>query len=201
MNGCRRTHRLCIAGYMGAGKSTAADMCAAGKATVINADREAKTFIAGNEPIRKQLEDAFGAGIVEEKALCFKALGRMAFSGRDHLLRLNAIVHPPFLLHLGKRIDACGDTVCILDAALAPLWRIEAWFDRNIWIEAPWRLRFERLRRSLPELSDKDIMQRMRLQEEVLAIPTSGTWTLISNDGTLAQLRARCRSAAEAASI
>ena len=185
---------------MGAGKSTSAGMFAVGHATVVNADVEAKALMAGDKRVRRQLEDTFGAGIIEENALSFKALGRIVFSARDHLLQLNAIVHSPLLLRLGKLIDACEDGYCILDAALAPLWRIEKWFDACLWIEAPRDLRFERLRRTVPDLGDKEIAQRMRLQEETVSTPTSDVWTVISNDGTLEQLRERCYAAAEALS-
>jgi dephospho-CoA kinase len=183
-----RAQRFCIAGYMGAGKSTAAGLIAGDGYRIIDADREAKELMTADRGIRDRLVAAFGASIEERGGLSFSKLGDIVFGAKARLLLLNDIVHPPLLDRLHAAIDSCGDTGCVLDAALAPLWRTEAWFDSCIWVDSLREVRLRRLALKAPERSDSAMLRRMDLQEEVLAAPRHAPWVRIVNNGTLHDL-------------
>jgi dephospho-CoA kinase len=184
-----RMNRLCIAGYMGAGKTTVAcRIAAAGRFRVIDADSEAKKMMTEDRDLTARIVKAFGASVLEAGSLSFTRLGRIAFSSKERLLHLNEIVHPPLFLRLQRLVESSDENGCILDAAVAPLWRIEAWFSSCIWVEADREIRLRRLQLKMPYLDEKQILERMNLQEETLAVPSVPSWKHMVNNGSLEEL-------------
>jgi dephospho-CoA kinase len=176
-------NRLCIAGYMGAGKTTVAGRIAAGRIRIIDADSEAKTMMTGDRDLAARIVEAFGETVVEGSALSFSRLGRIAFSSKERLLQLNGIVHPPLLLRLRRLVESSGENGCILDAALAPLWPIEAWFSTCIWVEADRDIRLRRLQQKMPYFDKNQILERMNLQEATIMVPRGPSWKHMVNNG------------------
>jgi len=181
--------RIGIAGYMGAGKSTCAHYLAGPETCIIDADREAKLMMAGDESIRRQLASAFGASVLHETSVEFGALGKSAFSSVQSIRTLNGIVHPALVERLRTRVDAIAGP-CILDAALIPLWGIESWFDLCLWVTAEPQLRSRRVREKTG-LGPDAIALRMSIQEAVVNVPSGPRWTHISNSGSLVDLEQR----------
>jgi dephospho-CoA kinase len=182
--------RLGIAGYMGAGKSTAARFLAEANtsAVIIDADYEAKAFMATDTEIRRRLVTEFGSSIIERNLLSFSALGRIVFGSREKLLKLNAIVHPPFVQYLFRLLRRHTGNPVVLDAALLPLWDMESQFDACLWIHATSETRLDRLKRSHNDFDEHSLLNRMRLQEEVLAVPDCPPWRKIDNEGSRERL-------------
>jgi dephospho-CoA kinase len=191
--------RIGIAGYMGSGKSTCAGLMAglmagltAGRNTrvsVIDADREAKLMMNNDKSIRRQLAAAFGPSVADENSVDFGRLGRAAFASVQALRLLNGIAHPPLVKRLEKLVSA-STLPCILDAALIPMWGIEAWFDRCLWVTASPQRRMERALRKT-SISPEQIRLRMSLQEALLTEPAGPEWTIVENEGSLDELRTR----------
>jgi dephospho-CoA kinase len=180
--------RWCIAGYMGAGKTTVAKRIAAGTLHVIDADREAKIMMTSDPDLTERLVKVFGSSILEKKTLSFSRLGAIAFSAREQLLRLNEIVHPPLIQRLRKIVESGGDSGCILDAALAPLWKIESWFSTCIWVNADHAMRLHRIALKSPELDETHIRKRMNLQEDTVPFPAFPPWIRLDNSGSMEEL-------------
>jgi dephospho-CoA kinase len=181
-------NRLCIAGYMGAGKTTAARRIAECGISVIDADNEAKKMMTGDRDLAARIIAAFGDSVVEGGTLSFARLGRITFGSKELLLRLNEIVHPPLLLRLRRLIDSSGGNGCILDAAVAPLWRIETWFSFCLWVEADRDVRMRRLQFKWPSLDDRHIQERMNLQEDTIPVPRTLPWIRVVNNGSMEEL-------------
>jgi dephospho-CoA kinase len=178
----KRLRRIGIAGYMGAGKSTAARLLAGDGSIIITADREAKSLMQGSPAICGRLAEAFGAAVIEEGTIRFDRLGAAAFASAASLQRLNEIVHPPLVATLEKLLAADNARGVILDAALLPCWRFDAPFDACLWIEAPFEMRLHRLLAARPDLDEPGIAARMRLQEQMLPEPFGDpSWTGIDN--------------------
>jgi dephospho-CoA kinase len=183
--------RLGIAGYMGAGKTTAARLLAerAAPALIIDADREAKTLMATDRAIRHKLIEAFGTSIIEkDQKVSFRTLGRIVFCSKKKLLRLNAIVHPPLVQRLRELLRQQVAGCCILDAAVLPLWKIESWFDACLWIHAAPGKRLERLHRMRSDLDERQLRDRMRMQEQTLPVPERSPWRRVVNEGSIESL-------------
>jgi dephospho-CoA kinase len=172
-----------IAGYMGAGKSTAARFLAArlAPALIIDADREAKMLMNTDPSVMEQLAAAFGGSIIGAGGIDFSALGRIVFSSLEKLKRLNAIVHPPLEKRLLACIENSGGKNVLLDAALLPHWGIESRFDACLWVQAPFETRLARLLQSRSDLDEASLRNRMRLQEESLAAPLRRPWQSLEN--------------------
>lgn len=184
--------RIGVAGYMGAGKSTAARLlvpsAGQGGQVIIDADKEAKLFMTADTAVRQQLVTEFGSSIIDKNGLSFSALGRIVFCSHEKLLKLNAIVHPPFVEHLYGLLERQRSHIVVLDAALLPLWHIESLFDTCLWIHASVKIRLDRLLRSRNDCNEPSLINRMRLQEEILHVPDGPPWIKVDNGGSVGRL-------------
>ena len=138
--------RIGLAGYIGAGKTTCAQILAESGIYQISGDQEAKLLIDRDPQIKGQLIDVFGDSILDEiGAISSKKLGTIVFGSVSQMHKLNAIVHPPLIDHLHRLLSEGLSDVVLLDAALIPLWKIDDWFDVRIWVHASFQCRFSRL--------------------------------------------------------
>ncbi|MBD3344305.1 MAG: dephospho-CoA kinase [Chitinivibrionales bacterium] len=177
-----------VAGYMGAGKSTVAQILKKHiPCRVIDADNDAKQLMNGNEKIRKDLVAAFGSDIIGDNTIIFHKLGEYVFRSLQNLKLLNSIVHPELLKHLASELEKNRKGNVICDAALIPLWGIESWFDTAIWIHADHSIRRHRLESS-GKLDPAAIEKRMRLQEMLFDAPSGKPWYIIENNSVISTL-------------
>jgi dephospho-CoA kinase len=179
--------RIGIAGYMGAGKSTCSGFLAGPGVSVIDADYEAKLLMNGDESIRMQVAAVFGASVVEGDSLVFGRLSTVAFASVKSMRALNDIVHPALIRRLHDLVFA-ESAPCICDAALIPMWGVEAWFEQCLWVTATPSLRMERVK-TKTGLSPERIAARMSVQEALLGVPCGPQWTHIVNNGSFDDLR------------
>jgi len=179
----KKVLRIGLAGYMGAGKSTCARSFASEDALIIDADAEAKRLMAHSHAIQESLRAAFGEAVVDaEGKINAGALGRAAFESVDTLLTLNGITHPPLVEYLDAAVSGCRKPLCILDAALIPLLGVESWFDLCIWVCAPFETRLKRLLAKRPDVSEAELVNRMRMQEAVMSAPDEGgDWVMVGD--------------------
>jgi dephospho-CoA kinase len=180
--------RTGIAGYSGSGKSTLARFLAASGGIIIDADVEAKRFIAKNDMLIRQIIGVFGSSVAGSSGLNFSTLGGMVFSSPERLLAYNAIVHPPFLTELKKILDRQAGEAVILDAALIPLWGIESWFDECLWVHSSFAERVLRVQSLHGDRDPGAIENRLAIQEKVMKEPDGGGWKRIENEGGLEAL-------------
>jgi len=171
--------RTGIAGYMGAGKSTCARSFESGGVLVIDADAEAKLIMSQSREVQDGLRAAFGDSVIGEEGLRFDILGRAAFESVQSLRKLNAVTHPVLVGHIDRLVRDCEKPLCILDAALIPIFGIESGFDLCVWVEAPFDVRYRRLKTKLAGMDEAELTRRMRLQEEIMPVPAAGRWAKI----------------------
>jgi len=186
--------RFGIAGYMGAGKSTCAQLIAGENGTVIDADGVAKRIMNESEAIKTQLVESFGEKCIENGTVVFSVLGENVFRSIDDLERLNRIVHPPLLHELHYLIELASTEKCILDAALIPLWHIETWFTTCIWVHASFETRLSRLKKKLIDVSEEMIRKRMEMQEQLFPEPHDENWKMVTNEECNEQLLVQLHS-------
>ena len=179
--------KIGIAGYMGSGKSLCAYLCKRHlNYNIIDADRVAKSIMQKDAKIQEKLLKTFGNKIIKNSHINFHILGNLAFKSVNSLKKLNSIVHPKLLEILYKKIFFQKKSF-ILDAALISYWKIEDWFDLCIWVDAKKSLRLNRVIKKTG-LHEKDIKQRMMIQEMLFKKPATPKWKKIQNNTTIKNL-------------
>lgn len=113
---------LVVAGTTGTGKSTVCGWLAERGAFVIEADRVGHEVLL-DPAIRGSIADAFGDDVLDDEGQVDRAaLGRKVFASPAELAKLDAIVHPPLVAEVERRIARLGRsraaTLIVVDAAL-----------------------------------------------------------------------------------
>ncbi len=112
-----------LTGGIATGKSLVSNELKRLGAHIIDADLIAREIVEPGKPAYKELIEAFGEGILnEDKTLDRRALGRMVFSDREKLKKINNITHPKILKRIEEeiaKINSGGkDAVIVVDAAV-----------------------------------------------------------------------------------
>lgn len=138
-----------VAGGIASGKSIVCRLFEDFGGRVIDAD------IIGHEilvlrHIRNQLIRAFGHGIINKNGKIDRSsLGRIVFSDTTARERLNAIVHPPLVAEIRRRINVLRsspfDGVGVVNAALLVEWGATDLVDVVVIVTAPESMRIARL--------------------------------------------------------
>ncbi len=104
-----------ITGNIATGKSTVATMLAALGAEVIDADEVAHQTMRPGTEVHTRVVDTFGSQILTPGGAIDRGeLGPMVFGDPEALERLEAIVHPPTLERIDRRIAcSCADIVAV----------------------------------------------------------------------------------------
>lgn len=110
-------YRLGLTGNIATGKSTVAQMLADLGAEHLDADHVAHAMLAPDGPAYAAVVAAFGAGILTAAGTIDRGkLGAIVFSDPDALRRLEALVHPPTLAEIERRIQASAAAIVVVEA-------------------------------------------------------------------------------------
>lgn len=113
-----------LTGRSGSGKSTLACELGVLGAAVLDGDRIAAGLLVPGSPVLSAVLDAFGYEYLTPYGyLDRKALGRLVFSDKKALKRLNSIVHPAFRERVASLLEDLskgdrGAGMAVLDAAV-----------------------------------------------------------------------------------
>ncbi len=111
-----------LTGGIATGKSTVAAMFAARGAAVVDADRIAHALQEPGQICYRQLVDAFGDGVLDERGrIDRRRLGARVFADVSARQRLETIMHPAIREACENEIraaEAAGRRICIVEAAL-----------------------------------------------------------------------------------
>jgi dephospho-CoA kinase len=191
-----------LTGGIGSGKTTATKILAELGAPIIDADKVGHTIYAPDGPAYPDMIAAFGKGILaDDETIDRKKLGPIVFGDPTALKRLNAIVHPKMFERMkqmvegmraeGERKPIVIEAAVLIEANWQPL------FD-EIWLVVASRERvIERveLERGLkPDQTEARIRAQLS-DDERRKVATE----VISNDGSIEDLRAKVAKLWEAA--
>jgi dephospho-CoA kinase len=191
-----------VTGGIGSGKSTVTRIFAELGAPVIDADKVGHAIYQPDGPAYLEMIAAFGEGILaSDRTIDRKRLGPIVFADPAALKRLNSIVHPKMFVRMremvagmraeGERKPIVIEAAVLIEANWQPLfdeiWLVTTSKERVIQrIENERGLAREQIEaRIQSQLSDD---QRRKFATEV-----------ISNDGSVEDLRARARELWESA--
>ncbi len=128
-----------LAGGVGGGKSTVAELFRNWGARIIDADALGHRVI-DRPGVRRRLVAAWGPGILYGSRVDRRALARAAFRSRASVRRLNRLVHPAILREIRRRLARARGWV-VLDAALLYEAGADRLCDRVVFVDAPRRVR------------------------------------------------------------
>jgi dephospho-CoA kinase len=167
---------------------------------VIDADRVGHEVLADDASAREALVREFGAGILDAGGRIDRsALGERAFRTPEATARLNAIVHPPLLSRLDRRLAEAaeaGHPVVAVDAALLFEFHLDEAMDEIVLVTAPEALRARRLAQSRSLSAER--IERLMASQLSDSEKLDDSDYVIVNDGTLEDLVARADEVLEA---
>ncbi|MDD5556934.1 MAG: dephospho-CoA kinase [bacterium] len=157
--------RVGITGGIGTGKATVAAMFGRRGAIVIDADELARAAVRPGTAARRRVVDAFGDGVVgPDGALRRRRIARIVFRRPDRLAVLNAIVHPPVVREMRRRLRAArGAPAAVVNVPLLFEAGLGGEFDAVVVVTCP---REEQIRRARARdgLSRRAVEARIRAQ-------------------------------------
>jgi dephospho-CoA kinase len=182
--------RVGLTGPAGSGKTIIAAMLAKAGCAVVDADRAAHDLYVPGSALVRDLARAFGDDILcGDGSVDRGALGRIVFASPSARTTLNALVHPPLVVELRRRLDAletAGASIAILDAALLLQWRADRLVTFVVGVWAPGDLRLARL---VASGISRDVAAGRVDAQMSEATLRSGSDVVIENTGSLDELR------------
>jgi dephospho-CoA kinase len=137
--GVTRPTVIGVTGNIASGKSAVLAIMAELGAETIDADQVYHELIAPDWPLNQALRSEFGPGIVKhDGAIDRAALGRVVFSDRAALARLDSLTHPAVMREVLTRIAASRARAVVVDAIKL----IEGGMDRHC--DRVWFVRVDR---------------------------------------------------------
>jgi dephospho-CoA kinase len=181
--------RIGLTGGIGSGKSAVSRLLAEHGAVVIDADLIAREVVEPGTPGLKAVVEEFGPEVLRpDGTLDRERLGAIVFADEAARLRLNAIVHPLVGARSEEIVAAAPpDAVLVHDVPLLVENNLAGNFDLVLVVEAPERIRVERLveHRGMTADAAGARIAAQASDDERRAVAD----VVIRNDGTLDDLR------------
>jgi len=155
---------LGLTGSFGSGKTTVARIFESFGAKLIDADKIAHRVISPGSKAYKRIVATFGRGILKKnRAVDRKKLGRIVFSNKNLLKRLNNIIHPEVIRIIKKKIKVSNARVIVLDVPLLLEAGLKKIVDKLIVVKITKDQQIRRVQNKM-RLSKTEILERIRFQ-------------------------------------
>jgi dephospho-CoA kinase len=156
--------RIGITGGMGSGKTTVCHIFETLGVPVYYADDRGKYLLQHNEKVKKQVREAFGTGIYNEKEEFDRvAMAAMVFSDSAKLRTLESIVHPAVQQDFEEWANEQSAAYILKEAALLFESGSYKALDKIIMVYAPVDIRVQRVVRRDKSTPEK-VMDRINKQ-------------------------------------
>jgi dephospho-CoA kinase len=181
---------IALTGNIGSGKSTVAELFRRWGATIIDADELAREAQAPGQPALARIAERFGAQVIRpDGSLDRAALRARVLSDAGALAQLNRIVHPEVHRRRKQLLESArarGERIVVSDIPLLFEAADPAEFDAVVLVDAPERVRRERLLRN--RRLQPDTVDRLMAAQLPAAEKRARSDYVIDNDGDLAAL-------------
>jgi dephospho-CoA kinase len=182
-------HIFGLTGGIASGKSTVAARFRAHGLPIIDADALAREVVASGTEGLREVVRVFGASVLgSDGALDRKALGRIVFSDKESLRRLNAITHPRIMQMTADRAAAfgqAGEPLCCFEAALLVENHLADMFRPLVVVSCPEEVQIARIV-TRDGSSREDALARIRAQRP-LAEKVAAADHVIDTQGAIEQ--------------
>ena len=160
-----------IVGGIGAGKTTVVSIFQKiAKVAVINADEVGHSILLPKGEAYQEVVDTFGKEILDEKGqIDRRKLGKIVFSNKEKLKKLNAITHPKIVEKIKRQLNQYKkekkyeyiliDAPLLIEVGLKPL------VDKVIGVYAEENLRIERIQ-IRNQFTYEEAVRRIRAQRK-----------------------------------
>jgi dephospho-CoA kinase len=176
---------LGVTGAIGSGKSTVAGMFKHKGSLLIDADILGHKILSSAGVYRKIIK-AFGPEILKpDRSIDREKLGKIVFSKKNALAKLNRITRPQLCLQIRERIGKTNKSIVILDAALIIEAGLTGLMDKLVVVTARKKQQILRSCRHLG-LSEKEVKWRMKSQISQKAKSRFADF-IIDNSGSLSK--------------
>ena len=156
-----------LTGNSGSGKSYVANIFAEEDAYIIDADKIGHKILEKNSLPYKEVIEFFGVEILDaDKNINRKALGKIVFSNKEKLQKLNSITHKHIIKTIMHKIDkakASGNKISIIDAALLIEVNLHKVCDKVVIVHADKNIRIKRIMER-DHISEQDAFNRINNQ-------------------------------------
>jgi dephospho-CoA kinase len=177
-----------LTGSFGGGKSTVSRMLISLGARVIDADKIAHSCLKPGGKVYKKVISSFGPSIIgKNKEIDRRKLGKIVFSAKKQLKKLNNIIHPEILRAIKLKLAGIKKGVVILDAPLLLEAGLRNTVSKLIAVRIDKKTRLERLLKKT-SLSRRDILKRIKFQIPQDVKLRSANF-IIDNSGTLRETK------------
>jgi dephospho-CoA kinase len=194
MKGQRASKKLIlgVTGSFGSGKTTVAGMFKSCGAKLIDADKVSHSLLRPKTQVYKRIVETFGKGILKKDArIKRRELGRIVFSDKNLLEKLNRIIHPETIRIIKKKLNETKDGIIILDASLILETGQRGLVDKLVAVKTTMANQIRRIQKK-QTLTKKEILSRIKSQ-----IPLKEKLRLadfvIDNSGTLRETQKQVR--------
>src|SRR5437016_2928599 len=137
--------RIGVTGLMASGKTDVARRFAEHGARLIEGDVLGWEVLREPE-VRDRLVAIFGPSVrTADGSVDRRVLGRIVFGDASEMNRLNALVQPRLARRVREALEAPGEGVLVLDAALLAAWNLIPELDGVVEVTAPAETRVARL--------------------------------------------------------
>lgn len=137
---------ICICGKSGSGKSTIAKMIQKERTNSIHIDIDKIGHKSHNdETVKKDLITTFGKQILTNSNIDRKKLGKIVFSSKDEMKKLEDITWNYMEQEIDKVINSNKGKIIILDWLLLPKTKYFESSDLRILVDIPYKVRKERV--------------------------------------------------------
>jgi len=181
--------RIGVTGLMGSGKSTVARRFQEKGALLVDGDTLGWEVLRLPD-VREAIAASMGQDVLDREGQIDRArLGRLVFRDPAAMERLNGIVQPVLLRRVREILEAPGQGVLVLDAAVLPTWRLEPELDGVIEVVASEDDRVRRIR-AARGFTDQEARVRIKGQRLPSIRGARRQWR-IENGGDRAELNRR----------
>ncbi len=180
-----------LTGGPAVGKTTVAEMLRKFGAAVVSADKIGHELLERNRRVKQSVKKLLGGEVFGiDGAPNRGIIAGIVFADCDLLAKFNAIVHPPLLRELRRRVNRLkwdkSQEMIVVEAALIFEWGIADWFDYIISVDAPLKLRLARCAES--GIRPGQLRRRIKVQMPQRDKNALADW-VVKNDGGIDKLK------------
>lgn len=155
--------KIAITGGIGTGKTYISKKFLQMGIPVFYADEEAKKCYEDRE-IVDTIRSYFGTEVFTEGRLDFKKMARCVFQDPQKREVINKMIHPRVMGMFDEWAEEQHAPSVMLESAIVYENELEKFFDMVIVVDAPLEVRLERIKKRNPNLTHKEIMDRINAQ-------------------------------------